>query len=60
MIYIHRYSLWMVYAVAAEPKYDRWGGGGGGGGGGGLALEPVKQPIICVKRLRAKVKIWGG
>ena len=41
----------MVYAVAVEPKYDRWGG---------LALEPVKQPIICVKRLRAKVKIWGG
>ena len=30
MIYIHRYSLRMVYAVVAESKYDRWGGRGTG------------------------------
>ena len=31
------------------------------GGGGGLAREAAKQPIICAKRLRAKVKNqWGA
>ena len=30
-----------------------------GSGGGGLSQEAAKQPIICEKRLHAKVKNWG-
>ena len=29
-------------------------------GGGGLVRKAAKQPIIYVKRLRVKVKNWGG
>ena len=31
-----------------------------GRGGGGLVREAVKQPIICTKRLCAKVENWGA
>ena len=37
------------YTEVAEQKYD-----------GGLAWEATKQLIIWMKRLRVKVKNWGG